>query len=180
MQTDVGGAVDSLAAIASYIYAARYGYSDTVIHNDNQLRLFPREGESQSPLQSQLWTLPAGRGVEFRDRFGNRVQRVRVTEQHTSLVVATTGQVRLSNEPPQADDAALRDVRDLPEAFEFTSMSPLVNPESVSGIADSVAGGRDSLLDVVREVIGWVYAHVRYMRGSTPPAPAPPPSRSLR
>ena len=25
---------------ASYIYAAHYGYSDRVLHNDNQLRIF--------------------------------------------------------------------------------------------------------------------------------------------
>ena len=48
MQTNVGSPTETVTA--SFIYAVRYGYSDTVIHNDNQLRIFPREGEGQCSL----------------------------------------------------------------------------------------------------------------------------------
>ena len=167
MQTDVGGAADTRTLTASYIYVARYVYSDTVLHNDNQFRIFPRDGEGQVALQSQLWTLPAGRGVTFRDRFGNSVQRHRVVEQHTNFVVATVGLVGLASHQPVVDDASLSEVRDLPEAFEFSSWSPLVDPGSVADLARDIAGGADALLVAVERVIKWVYGEVRYIRGAT-------------
>ena len=100
MQTDLGGEIDIWTYTASYLYAARYGYSDTVLHNDNQIKLLPRQGEGQVPIQSDLWTVPEGRGVEYSDRFGNRVYRSRVVQPHTSLVIATAGQVNLAMEAP--------------------------------------------------------------------------------
>ncbi len=171
MQTDLGREVDARTLTASYIYAARYGYSDTVVSNDNQLRIFPRDGEGQIPLQSQLWTLPEGRGVEYGDRFGNRVRRVRVVEQHTSLVVATVGQVSLSIEPPFPDDLDLEDVANIPDRLEYTMRSPLVDPEAVAVLAQHVAGSADSWMGRVRNVTDWVYWHIRYKRGSTDVSP---------
>ena len=171
MQADLGGppplSIDPGPLTASYMYVVRYGYSDTVLHNDNQLRIFPREGEGQTLLQSQLWTLPPGNGVSFRDRFGNSVQRYRVVENHTSLVVAAAGLVGLSSEHPVAGDVGLDEVRDVPQSFEFTSISPLVDPESVAALAAEVSGGSDSLLEVVRRVTRWVHEEVLYLRGIT-------------
>ena len=152
MQTDLGSQIDARTVTASYLYAARYFYSDTVLHNDNQLRIFPREGEGQSPLKTQLWTLPEGRGVESADRFGNSVQRIRVIEHHTSLIVATAGQVSLSTEPPDPEDVDLEDIGGITAGFEYTVRSPLVNPESVTVLAMHVAGAADSLLGRMRAV----------------------------
>ena len=167
MQTNVGSAADPRTLTASYIYVARYVYSDTVLHNDNQFRIFPREGEGQSALHSQLWTLPSGRGVTFQDRFGNPVQRCRVIEHHTSFVVATAGLVGLATEPPVVEDVALDDVRQLPEAFEYAAWSPLVDPESVAELTLGIADDTDSLLGSVTRVLDWVFREVRYIRGST-------------
>ena len=178
MQADLGGPVNTEDLTASYLYVVRYGYSDTVLHNDNQLRIFPRDGggngtragygtEGQTVLHSQLWTLPPGRGVAFRDRFGNTVQRYRIVESHTSLVVAAAGLVVLESAPPAAGDVGLDEVTNLPEAFEFTSVSPLVDPESVAALAQEVSGGSNSLLEMVRRVVRWVHEEVLYLRGTT-------------
>ena len=153
--------------IASYIYAARYAYSDTVLHNDNQLRIFPLTDSGQEPADLQFWTRPHGRGVEYVDRFGNRVRRVRIVAAHDSLVVASAGRVRLATARPQPEDAGLDEVRALPEAFEYTSCSPLVDPATVSGLADEVAATADSLLAAVDGVTGWVHRNIRYRRGTT-------------
>ena len=51
MQTDLGGQIDSLTA--SFIYAVRYTYSDTVIHNDNQIRILPRGGEGAGGVRDR-------------------------------------------------------------------------------------------------------------------------------
>ncbi len=167
MQTYLGGELDCRRATVSYIYAARYGYSGDVLHNDNQIRLFPREGEGQDPLRTRLWTLPRGSGVEYGDRFGNRVRRTRVVEPHRSLIVATSGQVSLSTRAPQPADVYLDEVKGLAEGMEFVMPSPLVDPERVSALAFCVAGASYSLLEVAWMVTDWVYREVRYGRGAT-------------
>ena len=167
MQTDLGGEIDPGTRIVSYVYAARYGYSGTILHNDNQIRLFPRLGEGQIPAHANVWTVPEGRGVEYNDRFGNRVCRTRVIEHHTSLVVAASGQVRLTSRANTPGDVNIDDVKDMPESLEYTLRSPLVDPDTVSALAFRVAAGADSLLSAITEVIGWVYREITYRRGTT-------------
>ena len=167
MQTDMGAETGLSAITASYVYAARYGYSDIVLNSDNRIKLFPRAGEGQTPLGMNLWTLPGGRSVEYADRFGNRVQRARVVESHTALVIATAGQVSLSTVEETPADVEVGAVLDLAEGLEYTLPSPLVDPDTVSALALRVASGSDSLLRVIRAVIGWVYEEVEYLRGMT-------------
>ncbi len=167
MQTHVGGQIAAQTVTASYIYAAHYGYSDPVLHNDNQLRIFPLADAAQEPLDLQLWTRPEGRPVEYRDRFGNRVRRVRIVTRHDRLVIATAGRVRLATEAPAPGDAAVAEVTDLPEGFEFAFRSPLVNPDGVADLSREIAGGARSLLAAVRETVDWVHREIRYRRGST-------------
>ena len=151
----------------SYIYAARYEYSDVVLESDNRLIIFPRDDEGQNTLGSQLWVLPPGTGETTRDRFGNTVQRYRVTEHHTSLVIAAAGMVRLSSDLPSPKDVSMAKAIEPPGATELTAPSPLIDPAAVSGLARDVAGNSDSMLDTVRRVTGWVYDEVRYLRGRT-------------
>ena len=167
MQTDMGGETDLKAITASYLYAARYGYSDIVLNSDNRIRLSPRAGEGQTPLGMSLWTLPGGLSVEYADRFGNRVHRARVVEMHTALVIATAGQVSLSTSTETPADVEVDAVRGLAEGLEYTMPSPLVDPDTVSALALRVASGSNSLLRVIRAVIGWVYEEVEYLRGMT-------------
>ena len=159
------GGADSL--IASYLYAARYAYSDSVLHNDNQLRIFPLTDAGQEPVDLQLWTRPHGTGVEYVDRFGNRVRRVRIVAAHDSLIVASAGRVRLATARPQPEDADLEEVRALSEVFEYTSRSPLVDPAAVSGLAHEVAAAHHSLPAAVDGIAGWVHRNIRYRRGAT-------------
>ena len=151
----------------SYIYAARYEYSDVVLQNDNQLRLFPRSELGQTPLESQLWVLPPGIGKTTRDRFGNVVQSYQVTERHTSLVAATAGLVSLSPDPPAFNEVGLARAVEPPGATELTAPSTLIDPGSVAGLARNIAGASDALLETVRLVTGWIHGEVRYIRGRT-------------
>ena len=165
MQTDVGSPIETVTA--SFIYAVRYGYSDTVIHNDNQLRIFPREGEGQSVADTELWSVPSGRSVDYKDRFGNKVRRLRVIEPHSTFIVAAGGKVSLSTELPADDDLLISDLQELPESYEYTAVSPLVDPESVAELAFDVAGSDGHLLLAVNSVVQWVYQNIVYRRGTT-------------
>ena len=161
------GAPSAATRIASYLYAARYHYSDSVRHNDNQLRIFPLIDSGQEPLDLQLWTRPHGSGVEYADRFGNRVRRVRIVAAHDSLVVASAGRVRLAAARPQPEDVGLDEVRALPDASDYALRSPLVDPAPVARLANEVAAATDSLLETVDGVVGWVHRNIRYRRGTT-------------
>ena len=167
MQTDLGGEITRQPLTVSYIYAARYSYSGTVLHNDNQIRLFPREGEGQIPIHTQLWTLPSGVGVEYSDRFGNHVNRIRIVEHHESLVIATAGRVSLATESPALEDMHIDDARGQPGALEYLLPSPLVDPDTVATLAFRIASGSDSMMRVIRKVNDWVYREVVYRRGTT-------------
>ncbi len=160
-------AVAAQTITASYIYAAHYGYSDRVLHNDNQLRILPFADADQEPLDLQLWTRPEGRSVEYRDRFGNRVRRVRIVAPHDRLVVATAGRIRLADAAPAPEDAALDEVTDLPDGFDFAFRSPLVDPECVAEVAREVSGDAGSLLAAVRTTVEWVHREIGYRRGAT-------------
>lgn len=165
MQANVGSPIETVTV--SFVYAVRYGYSDPVINNDNQLRIFPRDGEGQLSSSTEVWSIPSGRGVEFKDRFGNRVRRLRVMQPHTTFIVAVAGTVLLSVEQPVRVDIPISGLLDLPESFEYTAISPLVDPESVFPQAVAASGGTGSLLLSVAGVVQWVYENIEYQRGTT-------------
>jgi len=151
----------------AFLYAARYGYSDSVLHNDNQFRIFPCTDAGQELVELQLWTRPQGSGVQYLDRFGNRVRRVRIVAAHDSLVVVSAGKVRLATARQDPRDADLDQVRALPDPFDYALRSPLVDPASVAGLANEVAAATGSLLDTVGGVADWVHRNIRYRRGTT-------------
>lgn len=167
MQADVGHGLDEGAVLASYLYASRYEYSAEVLQNDNQLRLQPLGGIGQTPLGDVVWTLPDAKQVAYRDRFGNRVLRVRVLEHHRQLVVCSAGTVALSSRPPEAAEVDLDAVRGLPEAPEYTGQSSLVDPADAKALAAEAAGGAATLLAAVSAVTEWVMQNITYLRGTT-------------
>ena len=111
--------------------------------------------------------MPPGHGVDYYDRFGNRVRRLQVIEPHSTFVVAAAGKVLLSAEAPSARDVTLADLQSLPESFEYVAISPLVDPDPLTDVANEVAGGDHFLINVVNSVIEWVYGNILYKRGTT-------------
>ena len=155
------------ALTVSYIYAARYDYSAVVFENDNHLLVFPREEDEQQVLDTRLWVVPVGVGETFCDQFGNAVQRYRVTEPHTTLVIAASGLVKLSTGYPRSNEVGIARAIEPLGATEHTAPSPLIDPGTVSGLARDACGNSDSLLETVRRITSWVYGEVRYLRGRT-------------
>jgi len=167
MQADLGHGLEEGAVLASYLYASRYEYSAEVVQNDNQLRVQPVEGIGQTPLGDVTWTIPEAKQIAYRDRFGNRVLRVRVLDHHRRLVVCSAGTVALSSRAPDAPDLGLEAVRGLPEAAEYTSQSSLVDPADAAELAGEIAGGAATLLSAVSGVTEWVMRNIEYLRGTT-------------
>ena len=169
MQTELGGPLARQLVPVHYAYVARYRYSDIVVQNDNFLRLSPYDDWYQTPAGGgcDITTLPEGRKITYPDRFGNVVNRVRVTAPHQELIIAATGAVGLNELPPMVDDV-LFDSRSYGlESQEFLTASPLVDPAAVTEAANEAVGDAGTLLETVESVVAWVYANVRYERGNT-------------
>ena len=167
MQTELGGPITVETIPVHYAYVARYSYTDTVVQNDNFLRLSPFADDYQRPGPGSVATFPQGRQIQYSDRLGNTVHRVRVTTPHQELIIAATGQVCLNHRTVDAPDVALAGDEYGPEAQEFLSASRLVDPEGVDDAAREVGGGAGTLLASVNNIVQWIYANVRYERGHT-------------
>ena len=167
MQTELGGPIAVEPIPVHYAYVARYSYSDIVVQNDNFLRLSPFADNYQTPGPCTVATFPQGRQIEYPDRLGNTVHRVRVTTPHHALIIAVTGKVCLNHHYPDVSDLALGGIEYGLEAQEFLSASRLSDPTSVEVVAQEAAAGGSNLLETVGNVVQWIYANVRYERGYT-------------
>ncbi len=167
MQADMGGSVGDAGALVGYTYGARYVYTDTVILNDNFLRISACADTYQTPLTSAVITVPATRPVQYRDRLGNPTHRVRLTSPHTELTILGVGSVRLNKPPSAIEEVAVPALQYDASAEEFLSPTPMVHPDMVAGAAREIAGGCAGLLEMVDCVVGWVYENITYIRGST-------------
>lgn len=167
MQTELGGSITFEPVPVHYAYVARYSYSDIVVQNDNFLRLTAYADTYQTPGSCGVATFPQGRQVEYPDRLGNTVHRVRVTVPHQELIIAATGKVCLSRHTPVVPDVPLSSADYDLEAQEFLYASRLADPESVGNAALEAAAGATTLLYTVDNVVQWIYTNIRYERGHT-------------
>ena len=167
MQTELGGPITVETIPVHYAYVARYSYTDTVVQNDNFLRLSPFADDYQAPGPYSVTTFPQGRQIQYPDRLGNTVHRVRVTTPHQELIIAATGQVCLNHRAVAAPDVALAGAGYGLEAQEFLSASRLADPGGVDDAAREAGAGASTLLASVNNVVQWIYANVRYERGHT-------------
>ena len=167
MQTDLGGPIAVGTIPVHYAYVARYSYTDVVVQNDNFLRLSASSDNYQTAGPCAVATLPPSRQIQYPDRLGNTVHRVRVTTPHQELIIAATGKVCLNDHTVDAADVPLASVEYGLEAQEFLSASRLADPHGVEDAALRASAGATTLLDAVDSVVQWIYANVRYERGYT-------------
>lgn len=167
MQTELGGPIAVETIPVHYAYVARYSYTDIVVQNDNFLRLAAFADSYQTPGPCAVATFPPGRQIQYPDRLGNTVHRVRVTTPHQELVIAATGKVCLNDRAVDAPDVPLAAAEYGLEAQEFLSASRLADPASVEEAAREIGATATTLLESVEKVVRWIYSNVRYERGHT-------------
>ena len=95
MQAYVGdslsGAGIVAGIVAGYTYAARYRYSDTVVQNDNFLRISAGEDARQTSVSFSVMTAPPTRTAAFTEGFGNLTHRVRLTAPYQEFTILAIG-----------------------------------------------------------------------------------------
>ena len=167
MQADLGSSVSDTGALVSYTYGARYVYTDTVILNDNFLRISASADQFQTPLTSAVITVPATRPVQYRDRLSNPTHRVRLTSPHTELTILGVGTVELNSPPSAIEEVAKSALRYDADVEEFLTPTPMVHPDMVAFAARDVVGRRTGLLEIVDRIVSWVHENIAYIQGST-------------
>ena len=167
MQPELGDPVAIEPVPVHYAYVARYFYSDVVVQNDNFLRLSPFADNYQWPGPCDVATLPQGSQIQYRDRQGNTVHRVRVTTPHQELIIAAAGKAILNTQVRDVSDLALSGCEYGLEAQEFLAASRLADPSGVTDAARETSAGADMLLEAVSNVVQWICANVHYERGHT-------------
>ena len=167
MQTELGDPLAVATIPVHYAYVARYSYSDTVVQSDNFFRVSAFADQYQTPGPCNVSTFPSGRQIQYPDRLGNIVHRVRITAPHQELIIAATGSVGLNHHAVDAPDVPLSGIAYGLDAREFLSASPLADPTGVADAARNARAGAETLLGTVQNVVQWIYANVRYERGHT-------------
>ena len=167
MQAELGSPATDESVLVHYAYVARYEYSDVVVQNDNFLRISAYTDQRQKAAGYDIETTPPGRKVEYSDRMGNVVHRVRVTVPHQELVIAAIGQAYLHEAVPVVADLPLASLKSEPDAEEFLTATPLVDPATVAETARDVVGGADGFLEAVNRIVTWVNENIEYERGNT-------------
>lgn len=167
MQAELGSQATDESVLVHYAYVARYEYSDVVVQNDNFLRVSAYTDQRQQAASYDVETIPAGRKVEYSDRMGNVVHRVRVTVPHQELIIASIGQAHLRKESPTVADLPLASLMHHPDINEFLTPTPLVDPAAVEETARGIVGGADGFLEAVNRIVEWVNQNVEYERGNT-------------
>ncbi len=151
----------------SFAYAARYVYTDTVIQNDNLLRVSAYNDVYQTSLMSAVTTEPRSALMRFIDSFGNRTHHARLVSPHDEFIILSVG-TALLRKPPVLKDLPLKSTEYNDDtARRFLVASPLVNPSRVADAAREIAGKSGGLLEAVAAVVEWIHANIEYERGWT-------------
>ncbi len=90
-----------------------------------------------------------------------------MTVPHQELIIATIGQAYLGKASSPVADLPLSSFRHEPDAEEFLTPTPLVDPATVEEEARAIVSGAGALLEAVSSIVMWVNERVEYERGNT-------------
>ena len=132
------------------------------------VRVSPYADRYQTVDFCRVESFPPGTQVSFTDRFGNRVQRLRVTTSHYELIITSVGRVTLLPYPGLVPEVPLRSLNPDLEVAQFLDPTRLVKPEGlVYEVAAEEAGDAHTLLEAVSRVTLWVHESIAYQPGNT-------------
>ncbi len=167
MQGNLGSGVIQTPTRVCYAYGARYTYDATVVLNDNTVRITPYADAHQAMVRHTVATTPRGTQVEFKDRLGNTVHRLRVTEHHKELHMVAVAVMDLVPWSQAVPELALSTARYPADAEEFLGESPLINPPDMLALARDIVGRTEGLVAAVDRTVMWVYQKIEYKKGVT-------------
>jgi transglutaminase-like putative cysteine protease len=156
------------------VHVTEFRYDGPVSESYNEVRLRPRQDETQSCLSFRIHTEPAASAASYLDHYGNWVHRFNVLAEHRLLHVEADSVV-LVHEPRGLPDGSLTLraldilVDELDEHYDMLAPSQFVpHPEPVRDLvhaAESESGG--NVTGFVRAAASLVHSQFRYEKGAT-------------
>ena len=154
-------------------YRMHFRYSEAVTESQNEVRVRPRDGESQQVLSYRLTSRPRLQVLSVFDYWGTTVEYLGIRTPHTELEL--TAEATVETEPRPAPPEALP-VSSLDDAdfriahLEFLARSAHVDWDSGDAVeqrAVSAIDGASSVQDMVRAVVADVRDTLTYRQGAT-------------
>ena len=154
-------------------YRMHFRYSEAVSESQNEVRVRPRDDESQRLLSSRLTTKPPVRVLQAFDYWGTAVDHLGIRTPHKALELVAEAAVETSPRPAHVRDAGVEELSgaDFRAAhFEFLAPSEHVRWQPDDGLAEraSVAvRGASSVAELLSAVQGEVRRTLAYQRDTT-------------
>jgi len=158
----------------SLFHITDFSYDGPVSESYNEVRLRPRQDDTQTCLSFRLSTDPSAKTSAYHDPYGNWVHRFNVLAEHRHLRVEADSVV-LVHEPhplPQ-DGVALRDMEEHAEALEefYDLLCPTVYTPHLDAVKElGMAAERSSSGSVAgfaRAATALIHDQFRYEKGAT-------------
>lgn len=158
----------------SLLHVTEFSYDGPVSESYNEVRLRPRQDETQSCLSFRLATVPAAKASAYQDPYGNWVHHFNVLPEHRHLRVEAESVVLVHAPRPLPDDGiGLQDLdeqaEDLDEFYDLLCATVYVPhlpavKELLEG-AEHASGG--SVAGFARAAASLVHDRFRYEKGAT-------------
>lgn len=152
-------------------YRLAFDYPEPVREAHNEIRVKPRDLPRQRLLADRLTCDPVARVVTFTDYWGNNVDHVGQTAEHSFLEIVAEAAVE-TRPTPELTSAPLSDLRS--EEFYLSNIETLTESAHVELPAAIVEAGRDlvagrgDVISAVAAVVQEVRTQLTYVSGSTP------------
>ncbi len=158
----------------SLFHITEFNYDGPVSESYNEVRLRPRQDETQTCLSFRLLTDPPAKTSEYQDPYGNWVHRFNVLPEHRHLRVEADSVV-LVHEPPALpqDGIALGDLAEQAEALDefYDLMCATVYAPHLPAVRELVqeteSAGGGAVAGFARAAAALVYRRFRYEKGAT-------------
>ena len=154
-------------------YRMHFRYSEPVTDSQNEVRVRPRDDESQRVLAYRLASQPQTPVLQAFDYWGTAVEHVGVRTTHRELELLAEASVETEPRPAPAEDpavAALADTDFQAAHFEMLAPSPHVGWTPEDGVARQAAdatSGAATVAEAVAAVVDGVRATLAYTPGAT-------------
>ena len=154
-------------------YRMHFRYSGPVRESQNEVRVRPRDDETQRVLSSQLTTEPATQVFSAFDYWGTAVDHVGVRTPHESLELVSETSVETLARPVPVPDAPVEGLSDpgfRAVHFEYLEPSEHVRWHIGDGVAERAAvsvEGAGSVSELLAAVVAEVRGALRYESDTT-------------
>ena len=154
-------------------YRMHFRYSKPVRESQNEMRVRPRDDETQRVLSSRLTTEPPTQVFSTFDYWGTAVDHVGIRIPHPSLELVAETSVETSARPVPAPDAPVEDLSApgfRTAHFEFLEQSEHVCWHIGDGVAERAAAaaeGARSVQELLAAVVAAVRGSLRYESDTT-------------